>query len=223
MKKILYLCGSLNQTTQMHQVARELPEVEAAFTPVLLRPASGGGPAARGSSSSPSWGPSCAGAASTISRRGGSPSISKAARAGTTSSSPAPTSSFRGTSGAAPGRGPGRDPRPRRLDVPLWRRFPLLPPLVAGTAATGCRSLRPLLRGQRGLPGPVRGARRARRPARRHRHSQLRRLPALPRQRLPASRVRPRVLLRRARDLQARRPGRFLQRCRRSPPAGPSS
>src|SRR5215475_12566629 len=32
-KRILFVCGSLNQTTQMHQVARELPEHEHAFTP----------------------------------------------------------------------------------------------------------------------------------------------------------------------------------------------
>jgi len=33
MSRILFICGSLNQTTQMHQVARELPEFEPAFTP----------------------------------------------------------------------------------------------------------------------------------------------------------------------------------------------
>jgi len=32
-KRVLFVCGSLNQTTQMHQVARELPEVMAVFTP----------------------------------------------------------------------------------------------------------------------------------------------------------------------------------------------
>ena len=32
-RKILLICGSLNQTTQMHQIARELPEYEHAFTP----------------------------------------------------------------------------------------------------------------------------------------------------------------------------------------------
>jgi len=32
-KKILFICGSLNQTTQMCQIARELPEYEHAFTP----------------------------------------------------------------------------------------------------------------------------------------------------------------------------------------------
>jgi hypothetical protein len=31
--RALFVCGSLNQTTQMHAVARELPEVEAWFTP----------------------------------------------------------------------------------------------------------------------------------------------------------------------------------------------
>ena len=36
MKKILFLCGSLNQTTQMHQIARELPEHEQAFAPYYL-------------------------------------------------------------------------------------------------------------------------------------------------------------------------------------------
>jgi hypothetical protein len=30
---VLFICGSLNQTTQMHQIARELPEHEHAFTP----------------------------------------------------------------------------------------------------------------------------------------------------------------------------------------------
>lgn len=32
-KKLLFICGSLNQTTQMHQIARELPEYRHAFTP----------------------------------------------------------------------------------------------------------------------------------------------------------------------------------------------
>jgi len=32
-RRILFICGTLNQTTQMHQVARELPEHEHAFTP----------------------------------------------------------------------------------------------------------------------------------------------------------------------------------------------
>ena len=31
--RILFVCGSINQTTQMHQVAREAPEHEHAFTP----------------------------------------------------------------------------------------------------------------------------------------------------------------------------------------------
>ncbi|XXY51039.1 hypothetical protein WME91_07830 [Sorangium sp. So ce269] len=31
--KALFICGSINQTTQMHQIARELPEVDAFFTP----------------------------------------------------------------------------------------------------------------------------------------------------------------------------------------------
>lgn len=31
--KALFICGSINQTTQMHQVARELPEVDAYFSP----------------------------------------------------------------------------------------------------------------------------------------------------------------------------------------------
>ncbi len=32
-KHILFICGSMNQTTQMHQIARQLPEYEHAFTP----------------------------------------------------------------------------------------------------------------------------------------------------------------------------------------------
>lgn len=32
-QKILYICGSLNQTTQMHKIAQELPEYDAYFTP----------------------------------------------------------------------------------------------------------------------------------------------------------------------------------------------
>lgn len=32
-KRALYICGSINQTTQLHDVARELPELEASFTP----------------------------------------------------------------------------------------------------------------------------------------------------------------------------------------------
>jgi hypothetical protein len=32
-QKILYICGSLNQTTQMHQISKELPEYDTYFTP----------------------------------------------------------------------------------------------------------------------------------------------------------------------------------------------
>jgi hypothetical protein len=32
-KRILFICGSINQTTQMHQIAQELPEYEHWFTP----------------------------------------------------------------------------------------------------------------------------------------------------------------------------------------------
>jgi hypothetical protein len=32
-KRILFICGSLNQTTQMHQIAQRLPEHEHAYTP----------------------------------------------------------------------------------------------------------------------------------------------------------------------------------------------
>jgi len=31
--RVLFICGSLNQTTQMHQIARQMPELEARFTP----------------------------------------------------------------------------------------------------------------------------------------------------------------------------------------------
>jgi hypothetical protein len=31
--RIFFICGSLNQTTQMHQIARELPECHASFSP----------------------------------------------------------------------------------------------------------------------------------------------------------------------------------------------
>lgn len=31
--KVLFICGSMNQTTQLHRVAREMPDVEARFTP----------------------------------------------------------------------------------------------------------------------------------------------------------------------------------------------
>jgi hypothetical protein len=31
--RVFFICGSLNQTTQMHQIARELPECEAFFSP----------------------------------------------------------------------------------------------------------------------------------------------------------------------------------------------
>lgn len=32
-KKILYICGTINQTTQMHSISKELPEYDAYFTP----------------------------------------------------------------------------------------------------------------------------------------------------------------------------------------------
>ncbi len=31
-KRVLFICGSLNQTTQMHQIAKELPEFDCYFT-----------------------------------------------------------------------------------------------------------------------------------------------------------------------------------------------
>ena len=34
--RALFICGSLNQTTQMHQIAQELPEFEHAFSPYYL-------------------------------------------------------------------------------------------------------------------------------------------------------------------------------------------
>src|SRR5437868_3763945 len=34
--RILFICGSMNQTTQMHQIARELPEYEHYFTPYYV-------------------------------------------------------------------------------------------------------------------------------------------------------------------------------------------
>ena len=36
-KRILFICGSMNQTTQMHQISRHLTEYEQAFSPYLLR------------------------------------------------------------------------------------------------------------------------------------------------------------------------------------------
>ena len=35
-KNILFICGTLNQTTQMHAIARELPEHNCFFTPFYL-------------------------------------------------------------------------------------------------------------------------------------------------------------------------------------------
>jgi hypothetical protein len=35
-RRILFICGSLNQTSQMHQIARQLPEHEHAFTPYYV-------------------------------------------------------------------------------------------------------------------------------------------------------------------------------------------
>lgn len=32
-KRVLFVCGSINQTTQMHQIAKVLPELEASFSP----------------------------------------------------------------------------------------------------------------------------------------------------------------------------------------------
>jgi hypothetical protein len=34
----LFICGSLNQTTQLHAIARELPEIDARFTPYYVDP-----------------------------------------------------------------------------------------------------------------------------------------------------------------------------------------
>jgi hypothetical protein len=35
-QKLLFICGSLNQTTQMHEIARKLPEYEHAYTPYYV-------------------------------------------------------------------------------------------------------------------------------------------------------------------------------------------
>ena len=35
-QRILFICGSLNQTTQMHEIARQLPEYEHAYTPYYV-------------------------------------------------------------------------------------------------------------------------------------------------------------------------------------------
>ncbi|HYM20431.1 MAG TPA: hypothetical protein VEW28_05430, partial [Candidatus Kapabacteria bacterium] len=35
-KKVLFICGSLNQTTQMHKVAQELPDLDHYFTPFYV-------------------------------------------------------------------------------------------------------------------------------------------------------------------------------------------
>lgn len=32
-RRVLFLCGSLNQTTQLHQIAQQMPDVEARFSP----------------------------------------------------------------------------------------------------------------------------------------------------------------------------------------------
>ncbi len=32
-KKILYICGSMNQTTQMHRISEELPDFDSYFSP----------------------------------------------------------------------------------------------------------------------------------------------------------------------------------------------
>src|SRR5882724_6234285 len=34
-KRVLFICGSANQTTQQQKIAREMPEVEAWFSPYL--------------------------------------------------------------------------------------------------------------------------------------------------------------------------------------------
>jgi hypothetical protein len=34
--KVLFICGSLNQTTQMHEIAEQLPEIEPAYTPYYV-------------------------------------------------------------------------------------------------------------------------------------------------------------------------------------------
>jgi hypothetical protein len=31
--RALFICGSINQTTQLHQIARELPELDATYIP----------------------------------------------------------------------------------------------------------------------------------------------------------------------------------------------
>jgi hypothetical protein len=35
-RRVLFVCGSINQTTQMHEIARQLPEVSSAFTPYYV-------------------------------------------------------------------------------------------------------------------------------------------------------------------------------------------
>jgi hypothetical protein len=35
-KRIFFICGSMNQTTQMHQISEQLPEYEHSFSPYYV-------------------------------------------------------------------------------------------------------------------------------------------------------------------------------------------
>ena len=178
-QKVLFVCGSLNQTTQMHQIARELPGMRARVHAVLLRRAARVGAARRARGVHRRRAQARAPLPRLPARARACPSTSGAGAGRTTSSSTARTSSCRASCAAR---------RvvlvqegildPEGWEYRLWRRLPFLPRWMAGTCHHRHEPrLRTLLRGERGLPRPLRRPRRAGGEGRGHRHPQLRRLP----------------------------------------------
>jgi hypothetical protein len=135
--RILFVCGSINQTTQMHQVARELPEHEHAFTPYycdgLLEQAR-----RRGLAEFTVAGEKMAGRCFTYLRREGL-EVDYRGRRGpydlvVTCSDLVVQGNLRGTRLVLLQEG---ILDPEGWEYRLWRRFPFLPRWIAGTATTG--------------------------------------------------------------------------------------
>ena len=210
-RKALFICGSVNQTRQMHADRRALPECEARFTHLLLRRPAG--------AAAPGW--ACCDFTH--------PGLALAQAV------PCATCAQHGLPMDHEGRrqddydlvvtcsdvvdAPATSATSRwwwcRRASPIpsgfwfWARklLPFVPALGGGHRLDRhLEPVRPLLRGQRGLPRPLRAQGRRRRQDRGHRHPQLRRLRPLPGQRLPPPRLRPGLHLRHARDLQVRQP-----------------
>ena len=215
-KRILFICGSMNQTTQMHQISRHLTEYQQAFTPFY-----------------------CDGVLEAMRRlkrleftiigaklaqrchhylNASELAIDYQGRRGpydlvVTCSDVIVQKNIRGNRIVLVQEG---ITDPETSAFRLVQRHRSLPLWIAGTAATGLsRRLPRLLRGQRRIPRPVHRKGREGGEDRRHRHPELRQLRALSRQLVSAPALRPRLHVAAARDLPRRGSALVHPQCRR--------